>query len=76
MWEIPWWVALIIAWAAGSLGFFLGGVLSIAAEAERELDELYEIEMKRGRKQADLLFGYGVDRGPRLDTRWTNRASA
>jgi hypothetical protein len=80
MWEIPWWVALIIASAAGSLGFFLGAVLATAAEAERELEEeleeRYEIDMKRGRKQADLLFGYDVGRGQRLDTRWTNRASA
>ena len=48
MWEIPWWVALIIAWAAGSLGFFLGAVLAIAAEAERELEEELQRRRRRG----------------------------
>ena len=76
MWEIPWWVALIIAWAAGSTGFLLGLVLAVGTRADRDLEELYEIDRKQGRKQAAVLFGYGVDRGQLLDTRWTNRASA
>jgi hypothetical protein len=76
MGEIPWWVALIIAWAAGSTGFLLGLVLAVGARAERDLEELDAIDRKKGWKQAHVLFGYDVDRWPLLDTRWTNMASA
>jgi hypothetical protein len=76
MGEIPWWIALISAWVTGSLGFLCGVLLAAAAKAERALEDIHEIDRKKGWKQADVLFGYGVARGPRLDTRWTNLASA
>jgi hypothetical protein len=32
--EIPWWGALIMAWAAGNIGFLLGAILSLGKEEE------------------------------------------
>jgi hypothetical protein len=34
MWEIPWWGALIMAWAAGNIGFLLGAVFSLGRQEE------------------------------------------
>jgi hypothetical protein len=76
MWEIPWWIALIIAWAAGSAGFLLGLVLATGTRADRELEEQYEIDMKKGRTPADVRLGYDFDRWQLPDTRWTKMASA
>jgi hypothetical protein len=62
MWDIPWWVALIIAWASGSAGFLLGGVLAAAAKAERDLADIHEIDVQTGRPHIDVLCGDDVHR--------------
>ena len=76
MWDIPWWVALIIAWAAGSAGFLLGVVLAAAAKAERDLEDIHETDVQTGRPHADALLGDYSDRWYPSDARWTNIASA
>jgi hypothetical protein len=76
MWEIPWWVALIIAWVAGSTGFLLGLVLATGTQPDRNAEEPYESDRKQGWKPADVLRGYDGDCWQLPDTRWTNMASA
>jgi hypothetical protein len=76
MWDIPWWVALIIAWASGSAGFLLGVVLAAAAKAERDLEDIHEIDVQTGWPYADALLGDDLDRWYPSDTRRTNMASA
>jgi hypothetical protein len=76
MWDIPWWVALIIAWASGSAGFLLGLVMAVGTQANEDREELHEIDMKKERKQADVLLGDDFDRWQLPDTRRTNMASA
>jgi hypothetical protein len=76
MWEVPWWVALIIAWVSGSLGFLLGAVLASASKAERDLKDTHEIEVQAGRPYADVLCGDDVHRWLPPDARRTTIASA
>jgi hypothetical protein len=76
MWEIPWWMALILAWAAGSLGFLCGVLLAAAAKAERDLDALYESDVQTGRPHADVLCGDDVHRWLGPDARPMNFASS
>jgi hypothetical protein len=62
MWEIPWWGALIIAWASGSLGFLCGVFMAAAGKAERDLGDMHEMEMHAGQPHADVLCGDDVYR--------------
>lgn len=76
MWDIPWWVALIIAWVFGSAGFLLGVVLAAAAKAERDLEHIHERDAQMGRSHTHALLGDDFDPWYSPDTRRTDMASA
>jgi hypothetical protein len=40
MWNMPWWVALIVAWGAGSVGFLLAATLSLGKLADEGTERL------------------------------------
>jgi hypothetical protein len=69
MWDIPWWVALIVAWAAGSAGFMFGLILAVGTQADRDLEELHENDVKKARKHANVPRGYNFGRCHLPDTR-------
>ena len=69
MWDIPWWVALIIAWASGSAGFLGGVLLAAAAKAERDLEDIHEIDVRTGQPHAEVLCGDDVYRWLPSDAR-------
>jgi hypothetical protein len=48
MGEIPWWVAVIVAWGAGSTGFVLGAVLSLGGQVEEATEGMQVGDVKGG----------------------------
>jgi hypothetical protein len=54
MWDIPWWGALIIAWAAGNIGFLLGAVLSLGKQEEEVAAMLRAEDVRWARSRPDV----------------------
>ena len=52
--EIPWWGALIIAWATGNLGFLLGAILSIGHQEEEGATVLQVEDVRYVRARPDV----------------------
>ena len=48
MWELPWWVVLIGAWGAGSVGFLLAAILSLGKFADEATERIYVDGMNGG----------------------------
>jgi len=49
MWEMPWWVALIVAWGAGGVGFLLAAILSLGKLADEATERMPEVDVNGGR---------------------------
>lgn len=53
MWEIPWWSALIMVWAAGNIGFVLGAILALGKQADKATATLQPKELRWARSRAN-----------------------
>jgi hypothetical protein len=51
MWEIPWWVALIVAWGAGGVGFLLAAILSLGKLADEATEKMPVVDVNSGYKR-------------------------
>ena len=54
MLEIPWWGALLIAWAFSTIGFLLGAILSARGQEEDAAAVLQVQDVRHGRARPDI----------------------
>ena len=45
MWELPWWVTLMVMWEAGSVGFLLAAVFSLGKFADEATERRHVGDM-------------------------------
>ena len=71
MWDIPWWVTLIVAWTTGSicLGFLLGKIMALGKRPPEAAKNIRGVDVKRGRQRADVSTDPDFHRQPCPQTR-------
>lgn len=72
MWDIPWWVTVIVAWTIGSMGltFVLGQIMALSKRANGPAKSRRLRDVKRGRHRGDVLSDPDFYRQHRPQTRF------